>query len=201
MNFFKEIYFEEQVFFGQECLYHCLSSRSEIQYNSGLMQQRVETLLCTIREAQGLLLQKKKKKSKHRMYDRERPPGSVAPQYPSVYLTRHNSTSLSENSIFFFSLHGGFRLLGKSFPLKAREHPKEKACAVREFVQGELEKAWLSKCDCEYPDNVQACFCVSSSLRTVMRVFRVGRCGRLNDMKPFLLCVESELLASGGAFF
>lgn len=92
-------------------------------------------------------------------------------------------------------------MLGKSFPLKAREHPKEKACAVREFVQGELEKARLSKCDCEYPDNVQACFCVSSSLRTVMRVLRVGRCGRLNDMKRFLLCVESELLASGGAFF
>lgn len=72
---------------------------------------------------------------------------------------------------------------------------------MREFVQGELEKARLSKCDCEYPDNVQACFCVSSSLRTGMRVLRVGRCGRLNDMKRFLLCVESELLASGGAFF
>lgn len=34
-----------------------------------------------------------------------------------------------------------------------------------------------------------------------MRVFRVGRCGCCNDMKRFLLCVESEVLASGGFFF
>lgn len=55
------------------------------------------------------------------------------------------------------------------------------------------------KCDFEYPDNVQACSCVSLSLRTVMRVFRVGRCGCCNDTKRSLLCVESEVLASGGS--
>lgn len=102
----------------------------------------LKPLLCTTREAQDFSCKKKKeKKSKHRMYDRERPPGSVAPQYPSVYLTRHNSTSLSEN----FPSKEGFDCWGNHFLSRQREHPKEKACAVREFAQGEFGKSTVIK--------------------------------------------------------